>query len=112
MSKEICVEVEHKAHRTGKDKKEMSHSERFVTDGNEKAHGFAKEGALWEKGLRHRQEQKRSNGKRRRVRSLAVCRQLSLLGRKEKWIFVDEIRGNEASNGVMCCEQKVSVQEV
>ena len=34
--KEILVEVEHvKAHRTEKDKKEMSHFEKFVTDGNE-----------------------------------------------------------------------------
>ena len=40
MSKEIMVEVEHvKAHRTKKDKKDMSHFERFVTDGNEEAVG-------------------------------------------------------------------------
>ena len=37
------VEVEHvKAHRTKKDKKEMSHFERFVTEGNEKADVLAK----------------------------------------------------------------------
>ena len=32
------VEVEHvKAHRTEKDKKDMTHFEKFVTDGNENA---------------------------------------------------------------------------
>ena len=42
-SREILVEVVHvKAHRTQKDKKEMSHFERFVTDGNEKADDLSK----------------------------------------------------------------------
>ena len=41
------MEGEHvKAHRTKKDKQEMSHSEMFVTDGNEKADELAKEGAM------------------------------------------------------------------
>ena len=41
------MEVEHaKAHRTKKDKKEMSHFERFVTEGNEKTDELAKEGAM------------------------------------------------------------------
>ena len=47
LSKEILVEVDHvKAHRTQKEKKEMSHFERFVTEGNEKADELAKEGAM------------------------------------------------------------------
>ena len=46
------VEVEHvKAHRTKKDKKDMSHFEAFVTEGNEKADEFAKAGACWTKDL-------------------------------------------------------------
>ena len=45
------VEVEHvKAHRTKKDKKEMSHFEKFVTEGNEKADELAKEGAMLDEG--------------------------------------------------------------
>ena len=45
------VEVEHvKADCTEKDKKEMSHFERFVTDGNEKADELAKEGAVLDEG--------------------------------------------------------------
>ena len=47
-AREIVVEVEHvKTHRTEKDKKEMSHFEKFVTDGNEEADELAKAGALW-----------------------------------------------------------------
>ena len=45
--------VEHvKAHRTKKEKKDMSHFERFVTEGNEKADELEKEGALLDEGLR------------------------------------------------------------
>ena len=44
ISREILVEVEHvKAHRTEEDKKDMSHFERLVTDGNVKADDRAKE---------------------------------------------------------------------
>ena len=46
-SEEILVEVEHvKAHRTENDRNEMSHFEKFVTDGNEKADELAKAGAM------------------------------------------------------------------
>ena len=45
--KEILVHVEHvKAHRTKKDKKDMSHFEKLVTEGNEKADELAKAGAM------------------------------------------------------------------
>ena len=51
MSREILVEVEHvKAHRTKKDKKEMSHFEKLVTKGNEKADELAKAGAMLNEG--------------------------------------------------------------
>ena len=52
FSKDILVEVEHvKAHHTKKEKKEMSHFERFVTDGNEKADELAKTGAMLDEGF-------------------------------------------------------------
>ena len=52
VSKEFFVEVEHvKAHRTKKDNKEMSHIEKFATDGREKADELAKEGALLNEGF-------------------------------------------------------------
>ena len=48
----ILVEVEHvKAHRTTKEKKEMSHLEKFVTEGNEKADEMAKAGAMLDRGF-------------------------------------------------------------
>ena len=50
--KEILVEVEHfKAHRTEKDKKDMSHFVKFVTGGNEKADELAKAGATLDEGF-------------------------------------------------------------
>ena len=48
----ILVEVEYvEAHRTKKEKKDMSHFERFVTEGNEKADELAKEGAVLDEGF-------------------------------------------------------------
>ena len=68
MSKAIMVEVEHvKAHCTGKDKREMTHFQKFVIEGNEKADELAKAGAMLDEGSWRRQEQKRfsRNEKRR-----------------------------------------------
>ena len=49
---DMLVEVEHvKVHRTMKEKKEMSHCEKFVTEGNEKADELAKEGAMLDDGF-------------------------------------------------------------
>ena len=43
VSQEMLVKVVHvKAHRTKKEKKEMSHFEKFVIEGNEKADDLAK----------------------------------------------------------------------
>ena len=46
------MEVAHvKAHRTKKEKENMTKIEKFVTEGNEKADELAKEGALLDKGF-------------------------------------------------------------
>ena len=51
-ARDITVEVEHvKAHCTKKEKKEMSHSEKFVTEGNEKADDLAKAVAMLDEGF-------------------------------------------------------------
>ena len=48
----IVVEVEHfKARRTKKDKKDIAHVEKFVTEGNEKADELAKAGAMLDEGF-------------------------------------------------------------
>ena len=41
-----------KAHRTKKEKEKLTQSERFVTEGNEKADELAKAGAMMERALR------------------------------------------------------------
>ena len=47
VARVIGVELEHvKAHRTEKDKKEMSRLEKFVTEGNEKVDELTKAGAM------------------------------------------------------------------
>ena len=51
-ARDIVVEVKHvKAHRTRKEKKEMSHFEKFVTEGNEKADELANGGAMLDEGF-------------------------------------------------------------
>ena len=46
------MEVEHvKAHRTKNGNKQMSHFEKFVTEGNEKADELAKTGAMLDEGF-------------------------------------------------------------
>ena len=50
--KRYLLEVERvKAHRTKKDEKEMSHFERFITEGNVKADELAKAGARLDEGF-------------------------------------------------------------
>ena len=51
-ARDIAVEVEHvKTHHTKKENKDMSHFEKFVTEGNEKADDLAKEGAMMDEGF-------------------------------------------------------------
>ena len=58
----------------------MSHSEKFVTEGNEKADELAKEGALVGKRVYGGSKSRNyAAGKREGVRSLAVCGQLPLV---------------------------------
>ena len=82
---DMAVDVEHvKAHRTKKEKNEMSHIENFVTEGNEKADDLARAGAMLDEGFmaeeRERESKDNAAGVRRGVRCLAVCSQLSQLG--------------------------------
>ena len=52
LPRDIVVEVEHvKAHRTKKEKREMSHFEMFVTEGTEKTDELAKAGAMLDGGF-------------------------------------------------------------
>ena len=83
VSKEILVKVEHvKAHRTKKDKHEMSRFEKFVAEGNVKANELAKTGATLDEWFtaEGRAETVQHERERRRVCSFALCSQFSLLG--------------------------------
>ena len=91
------VEVEHvKAHRTKKDEKEMSHFERFVTDGNEKADELARAGAMLDEGFMAETRAKTMQQEREEVHAVSQyaaslwtdCEELKPKP-KEKWSFVD-----------------------
>ena len=77
----LCLEHFY-AHRTKKDKKEMSQFEKFVFDGNEKADELATARAMLDGGLMAETRAKTVQRERRSVRSLAVRSQLSLCGRR------------------------------
>ena len=62
------MEVKHvQAHRTEKDKQEMSQFEKFVADGNEKANELAKAGAMMDEGFMAETRAKSVQQKREKV---------------------------------------------
>ena len=93
-SKDILIEVEHvKAHRTEKEKQQMSLLEKFVTDdemtqfgkfvtdGNENADEPAKEGAMCEGGFMAQARASTILQEREEVYAIfTICCQFSLLG--------------------------------
>ena len=100
------MEVEHfKAHLTKKDKKEMSHFEKFVTEGNEKAGELAKAGAMLDEGFVAEARAKTVPQERELVYAALQyaasfhclveewkdCEELKPKP-KEKWVFVDKKR--------------------
>ena len=116
--KKYLVKVEHvKAHRTKKDKKEMSHFEKkFVTEGNEKADELAKEGAMLDEGFMAETRAKTVQQEREEVYAAVqyaasfhclfskmegLCRAQAEAKRKVDFRGSDK-RGDETSNGVVC----------
>ena len=110
------MEVEHvKAHRTKKEKKDMSHFEKFVTEGNEKADELAKAGAILDERFMAEARAETMQQEREEVyAAFAVCSQLfhCLMEEwkdceepkpklKEKWIFAR--MGNHAKRVNVCC---------
>ena len=100
------VEVEHvKAHRTKKDKKQMSHFEKSVTESNEKADELAKAGAMLDEGFMAKVKAKTVQQVREEVCAVLQhaasfhclvqewkdCEELKPNPR-ERWIFVDKKR--------------------
>ena len=127
MSKEILVEVEHvKAHRAKKDKKEMSHCEKYVTEGNEKADELAKSGAMLDEGfVAEARTETMQQEKEEVYAALQYAASFHCLEEewkdfeelkpkpKEKLIFVDQkTRGDETSNRVVCGSRQASMYEM
>ena len=116
-SREILVEVEHAtAHRTEKDKKEMWHFGKFVTDGNEKADELAKAGAMLDDGF---MAQVRANTLQQQqyvasfhclVKDWKDCEER--LSQKKMEFHGKEKGGNEASYGVVCGVEEIRMREV
>ena len=118
-ARKIAVELEHvKAHRTKKEKKDMSHFEKLITEGNEKVDELARARAMLHEGFMYGRSKSSDNaaGARRGARSFAVCSQLSLLGEgmenceelkpkpKGKWIFVDQGKEETKHRTEWCAE--------
>ena len=84
-ARHIVVELEHsKTHHTKKDENYMTHFEKFVTEGNEKADELAKAGAMLDEGFMAEVRANTVQQERGSLRGLAVRSELSLLsGRME-----------------------------
>ena len=112
------VEVKHvKAHQWKKEKKEMSHFEKFVTEGNEKADELAKEGALLDEGFMAEARAETMQEEREEVYAAfryaasfhclveewKDCEELKPKP-KEKWTFVDQKREKTKHRTEWCAE--------
>ena len=109
--KKMLVEVEHvKAHRTKKDKKDMSHFGKFVTEGNGKADELANAGAMLDEGFMAEARATTVQQVREKVYAALQCaasfhclveewKDCEELKPKpkEKWIFVDKTRVRKRS---------------
>ena len=117
-ARDIVVEVEHfKAHRTKKGKKHMSHCEKFVTEGNEKADELAKECVLLDEGFMAQTRAKMVQQEREEVYAALQyaasfhclveewkdCEELKPKP-KEKWIFVENKREETRHQTEWCAE--------
>ena len=114
----ILLEVEHvKVHRTKKEKQDMSHYEKFVTEGNEKADELVKEGALLDEGFMAEARAKAVQQEREEVCAALQyaasfhCSAEEWKDRdelkpklKEKWTFVDQKREETKHRTEWCAE--------
>ena len=80
----ILVEVEHVGTPHEERKNDMSHFEKFITEGNEKADELATGGALLDKEFMKEARAETLQQERDKVYAAAVCGQLPLLSRTMK----------------------------
>ena len=117
-ARDIVVEVKHvKAHRTKKVKKDMSHFEKFVTEGNEKEDELAKARAMLDEGFTAEARAKTMQQEREEmyaalqyaasfhclVEEWKDCEELRPKPKK-KWVFVDKKREETKYRTEWCAE--------
>ena len=117
-ARDMTVEAEHvKAHRTKKEKKDMSHFQKFVTDGNEKADDLAKTTAMLDEGFMAEARAETLQQEREEVHAALQyaasfhclveewkdCEELKPKP-KEKWTFVDQKREETKHRTEWCAE--------
>ena len=104
----------------------MSHFEKFITDGNEKADELAKTGAMLDEGFmaETRAETVKQEGEEvyaalqyaasfhSLVKKWKDCEELKLKPKRNMVPHGYEKRGNKTSNRMVCCGQQISVQEM
>ena len=110
--KKILIEVEHlKAHRTKKEKNEMSHFEKFITEDNEKADELAKEEAMLDEGFMAETRSKTVQQEREEVYAALQyaasfhclveewkdCEELKPKS-KERWTFLAQAKGRKTKH--------------
>ena len=89
--RDITVEVEHvKAHRTKKAKKEMSHFEKFVTEGNGKADDLANAGAMLDERVYGGSERQCSRSEKRCTQLCSTAASFHCL--VEEWTDCEELK--------------------
>ena len=114
----ILIEVEHvEAHRTEKEKKDVSHFEKFVTEGNEKADDLAEAGAMLDEGFMAEARAETMQQEREEVCAALQyaasfhclveqrkdCEELKPKP-KENWIFVDKKSAETKHRTQWCAE--------
>ena len=117
---DICRSGTHvKAHRTEKDKKNVSHFEKFVTEGCEKADELAKEGAMCDQGYVAQARAGTFSAREKKYTQLSSMQpaftvwwrnggtvQNSSRSQRKVEFRGSTKRGDEALNGTVCCCQQ------
>ena len=94
-ARDITVEV---AHRTKKEQKELSHFERFVTEGNEKTDDLAKAGATLDEGFMAEARTETMQQEREEVHAALQCA-ASFYCLVEEWKDCEELNPRPKKSG-------------
>ena len=99
-----------KGARTKKEKKDMSHFERFVTEGNEKADELEKEGTLLDEGFMWKQDRKLCSKKERGCTQPCSMQSASTAGSNNGRTVESSDRSQEKSGSLLTRVRKRSIE--